>query len=112
MTIPIYVTAMLATLITAFASDRYKQRSPFVIGAFALGSLSFLALLVIPHPKLPGLTYAMLFPAASGIYAPLIPLLSWFGKSPSLQSTFSLAQSSQLITTTTLKELKKDKMVN
>jgi len=60
-------------------SDKYQQRSPFIMLGFTVGALGFLALLVIPHPKWPGLTYGMLFPAASGIYAGLIPLLAWFG---------------------------------
>ncbi|KAF2100193.1 MFS general substrate transporter [Rhizodiscina lignyota] len=78
MTIPIYVAAMVATIVLAYISDRYQQRAWVIAGGFGFGSLGFLALLVVPHPRLPGLTYGMLFPAAMGIYAPLMPLLSWF----------------------------------
>lgn len=80
MTIPVYVYAMVWTLFLAYISDRYKERGYVVSFGFAMGACGFLALLVVPHPRLPGLTYGLLFPAASGIYAPLIPLLGWFGK--------------------------------
>jgi phosphotransferase system glucose/maltose/N-acetylglucosamine-specific IIC component len=36
-----------------------------------------LALLVIPHPKWPGLTYAFLFPITIGVYPAVITLVSW-----------------------------------
>lgn len=83
MTIPIYVCAMLATLLMAYLSDKYQQRGYIVCAGFFVGSMGFLALLAMPHPRLPGLTYGFLFPAACGIYSPLIPLLGWFGKSMS-----------------------------
>ncbi|RFU27598.1 hypothetical protein B7463_g8722, partial [Scytalidium lignicola] len=78
MTVPIYIFCMLGTLGMAIASDRVKQRSPFVIGGFLSGSLGFIALLAIPHPKYPGVTYGFLFLAAFGIYAPIVPLVRWF----------------------------------
>jgi ABC-type Mn2+/Zn2+ transport system permease subunit len=81
MTIPIYIFALLGVVIVALLSDKYQTRSPFVITFFWIGSLGFLALLCVPHPRLPGLTYGFLFPAALGIYSPLIPLLGWFGTS-------------------------------
>ena len=48
--------------------------------AFSIGASGFLALLATPHPRLPGLTYGLLFPAATGIYSPLMPLLAWIGE--------------------------------
>jgi hypothetical protein len=39
--------------------------------------IGFLGLLVIPHPRYPGLTYAFLFPIPIGVYAAVITLVSW-----------------------------------
>ncbi|KAK5464892.1 hypothetical protein LTS15_001455 [Exophiala xenobiotica] len=41
--------------------------------------IGFIGLLAIPHPKLPGLTYAFLFTIPGGVYPPLIGCLSWVG---------------------------------
>ncbi|KIW98242.1 uncharacterized protein Z519_01826 [Cladophialophora bantiana CBS 173.52] len=78
MVVPIYVCATAVTVLVALASDRVKQRSPFVIGGFLLGACGFLALIIIPHPKYPGVTYGFLFVAASGIFCPIMPALGWF----------------------------------
>ena len=68
---------MICTVLVAWLSGRYKQRSPFIILSYGSSAIGFVALLAIPHPKLPGLTYGFLFLAASGLYAPLICLISW-----------------------------------
>jgi hypothetical protein len=72
---------MITVIVIAVWSDRVQMRSRFIIGSYCVESLGFVALLAIPHPAYPGLTYGMLFPAAMGIYAPLIPTLAWTGKS-------------------------------
>ncbi len=68
---------MISTVLVAWLSGRYKQRSPFIIISYGSSAIGFIALLAIPHPMLPGLTYGFLFLAASGLYAPLICLISW-----------------------------------
>lgn len=70
MTIPIYVVAMIATVIVAFWSDHVQQRTPFIMGGFAIGVVGFIAELAIPHPKYPGVTYFFLFLVATGLYCP------------------------------------------
>lgn len=80
MTIPIYVCASIATVLLAYISGRFKQRTPFVIFGFLAGAAGFLALIALPHPRYPGVTYGFLFLAASGIYAPIMPALAWFGE--------------------------------
>jgi hypothetical protein len=70
MTIPIYVTAMIATVIVAFWADHVQQRTPFIIGGFAIGVAGFIAQLAIPHPKYPGVAYFFLFLVATGLYCP------------------------------------------
>jgi hypothetical protein len=70
---------MIATIITGVVSDRYQQRSPFIILGLATAAAGFTALLAVPHPQRPGLTYGFLFLAASGLYMPLVPIVCWVG---------------------------------
>ncbi|KEF58777.1 uncharacterized protein A1O9_03620 [Exophiala aquamarina CBS 119918] len=70
MTIPIYVVAMIATVIVAFWADHVQQRTPFIMGGFAIGVVGFIAELAIPHPKYPGVTYFFLFLVSTGLYCP------------------------------------------
>lgn len=79
MTVPIYVVAMIFTILNAVLSDRYKQRTPFILLGVSVGIVGFACLLAIPHPQLPGLTYGMLFVATSGIYMSLVPTLCFIG---------------------------------
>jgi len=76
MTIPIYVFAMIITLVVAFWSDRAKQRTPFIMGGFAIGVIGFIGELAIPHPKLPGVTYFFLFLVAAGLYCPFVVIVT------------------------------------
>jgi MFS family permease len=70
MTIPIYVAALLATVVVAFWSDRIQQRTPFLMGGFAVAVVGFIAELAIEHPKMPGVTFFFLFLVAIGLYCP------------------------------------------
>jgi MFS family permease len=70
MTIPIYVVAMIATVAVAFWADHVQQRTPFIVGGFAIGVVGFIAQLAIPHPKYPGVAYFFLFLVATGLYCP------------------------------------------
>lgn len=71
---------MIFTVINAMVSDHYRQRTPFILLGVSVGIAGFTALLAIPHPQLPGLTYGMLFLATSGIYMSLVPTLCFVGK--------------------------------
>lgn len=71
---------MIFTVANALASDYYRQRTPFILLGVSVGIAGFTALLAIPHPQLPGLTYGMLFLATSGIYMSLVPTLCFVGK--------------------------------
>ncbi|OCT51552.1 putative transporter [Cladophialophora carrionii] len=79
MTIPIYVFAMIMTLIFAFWSDRVEQRTPFIMAGFSIAAVGFIGELAIPHPRLPGVTYFFLFPLAAGLYCPFICLVCLIG---------------------------------
>ncbi|OAP60835.1 hypothetical protein AYL99_05837 [Fonsecaea erecta] len=79
MTIPIYVFAMIMTLIFAFWSDKVQQRTPFIMAGFSIAAIGFIGELAIPHPRLPGVTYFFLFPLAAGLYCPFICLVCLIG---------------------------------
>lgn len=79
MTIPIYVVGMGATLIVAWMSDKYQQRTPFIMGGFSFAVVGFIAQLAIPHPKLPGVTYLFLFFIATGLYCPFVCIVTLIG---------------------------------
>ncbi|KAJ6441473.1 high-affinity nicotinic acid transporter [Purpureocillium lavendulum] len=73
MTIPVYVCAMICAVTSAMLSDRYKQRSSFILGSCVVAALGLIALIASPHPNYPGLTYGFLFLAASGLYSIIVP---------------------------------------
>lgn len=81
LTIPVYVWAMIVTISAAFLSDHYKNRSNFILYPFMVAALGYMALIVIPHPNLSGLTYGMLFVVAGGLYPTICGILSWNGMS-------------------------------
>ena len=70
MTIPIYVAGLFATVIVAFWSDHVKQRTPFLMGGFAIAATGFIGELATPHDRLPGVAYFFLFLIAIGLYCP------------------------------------------
>lgn len=46
---------------------------------YSVALVGLIGLISIPHPRLPGLTYAFLFTIPAGVYPPLIGCLSWVG---------------------------------
>lgn len=79
LTVPVYFVGACSTVLFAWLSDRHQTRWPFIIIPFTIASCAFVALLAIPHPQLPGLTYAFLFAIPAGVYPPIIGILSWVG---------------------------------
>lgn len=77
MTIPIYVTGFLTTIGVSRLADRRQRRWPFIVGPYAVALCGFIVLISIPHPRLPGLTYAFLFAIPAGINPAVITLVSW-----------------------------------
>jgi hypothetical protein len=70
---------VIGTPLIAFYADKHQTRWPFIVGPYCISAIGFLGLLSIPHPRLPGLTYAFLFCIPAGVYPPLIGLVSWVG---------------------------------
>ncbi|KAK5001211.1 hypothetical protein LTR66_000089 [Elasticomyces elasticus] len=79
LTIPIYVLGVCSTIFFSVLADKHRTRWPFIVVPFSIALVGIIALLIIPHPKLPGLTYAFLFTIPAGVYPPLIGVLSWVG---------------------------------
>ena len=79
LTIPVYLLGAISTIVFSRIADRRRTRWKFVVGPYCICAIGFLALLCIPHPRLPGLTYGFLFFIPAGLYPALISLLSWIG---------------------------------
>lgn len=76
LTIPIYITACVISLIAAFASDRSGRRAPFILGAYITMFIGFLLALTRPV-NAPILAYAGIFIAACGIYPAFPGMITW-----------------------------------
>ncbi|CAG9986789.1 unnamed protein product [Clonostachys byssicola] len=78
MTIPPYVTACILTLGVAHFSDKYKQRSYFILGALALAVVGFImAISTSSSPHLASVTYAGCFLACCGFFPAFPGVISW-----------------------------------
>ena len=91
MLIPIYSFACIAVIVWARLSDHYGVRSTFIIIGQAANAIGQIALLAIPHPKFPGLTYFWLFVCLGGIYAPQQLLVSWTANNTAPSSKRAIA---------------------
>ena len=79
LTIPVYFCGCCSTIIFARLSDKFRNRWIFIITPFSIALVGYIALLSIPHPALPGLTYFFLFVISIGLYASIIGTVSWVG---------------------------------
>ncbi|CAI7645525.1 unnamed protein product [Penicillium pancosmium] len=77
LTVPVYLVGVVSTVFFARLSDRSATRWKFIIIPFLIATCGFIALLAIPHPRFPGLTYAMLFCIPAGCYPPLVGVMAW-----------------------------------
>ena len=79
LTVPPYFVGSCSTLLFAYLSDKYRRRWVFIVIPFSIALVGYTALLAIPHPRLPGLTYFFLFWITAGLYASIIGTVSWVG---------------------------------
>ncbi|KAK4089371.1 hypothetical protein Purlil1_6360 [Purpureocillium lilacinum] len=93
LTIPIYAFSAIGIPVLAYYSDKYATRWPFIVGPFALAAVGFIALLALPQPGLPGVTYGFLFCTPLGASAPLVALVTWIGNNlaPSWKRAIGMA---------------------
>ncbi|KAF2716611.1 retrograde regulation protein 2 [Polychaeton citri CBS 116435] len=93
LTIPVYFVGVCGTVLFSWLADKRQKRWPFIVGPYAIAAACFVALLAIPHPRYPGLTYAFLFGIPAGVYPPLIGILSFIGNNlaPSWKRSIGMA---------------------
>ncbi|EXA35259.1 hypothetical protein FOVG_14018 [Fusarium oxysporum f. sp. pisi HDV247] len=93
LTIPIYFVGACSTIIFARLADRQRKRWIFIIIPFFIAMVGFTAMLSIPHPKFPGLTYFFLFFITAGLYPSIIGCISWIGNNlaPSFKRAIGMA---------------------
>lgn len=81
LTIPIYITAALLTIVVAFYSDTYSKRygrAPFIFVPMLFILIGFIiAISASAHGGLPGLVYAGVFIATCGIYPAFPGNVTW-----------------------------------
>lgn len=97
LTVPIFFLGACSTLLFARLADRHRNRWLFIIIPFGIALIGFVGLLSIPHPRLPGLTYAFLFFIPAGLYPAVIGCISWVGNN--LAPTFKRAIGMALLMT-------------
>lgn len=67
--------AVVFVLIFAMWSDKIQTRSPFIIGAYCIAIVGFIAQLALPQDRLYGVTYLFLFFIAIGLYGPFVCIM-------------------------------------
>ncbi|KAK4065835.1 uncharacterized protein Triagg1_8387 [Trichoderma aggressivum f. europaeum] len=77
LTIPVYIAAVIATVTSAYFSDRLKTRSPFIIIPQLFGALGLVIVMAIPKERYPGAVYGALFIVAIGLYTTITGVVSW-----------------------------------
>lgn len=80
LTVPIYITAAVLTVVTAYYSDRSPRigRAPFIFLPMCAILIGFiLAIAGSAHGKLPGLVYAGVFITTCGIYPAFPGNVTW-----------------------------------
>lgn len=77
LTVPVYTGAIIANLFSGWLADRIHVRWLFIVCPGCLVVLSLVGLISIPHPRLPGLAYFLLFILPIGLYPALLAILTW-----------------------------------
>jgi hypothetical protein len=86
LTVPIYVTASVLTVIVAYLADHHQIRSPFILVCFVFQLVGFIMCLV---GRSPGVTYAGVFIAGAAIYPAHPTNVAWL--SNNLAGTYKRA---------------------
>ncbi|KAH6607284.1 MFS permease [Trichoderma cornu-damae] len=74
MTVPIYITAAVLAVISAYFSDKVGKRSPFIIGCFLLMIVGYSLCIASSNPRV---VYGGIFLAAGAIYPALPGAVTW-----------------------------------
>lgn len=93
MTIPPYAIAFVATITTAFLSERYHRRAPFILGTTSFAIIGYILLL---SDHRPGISYLGTIFAATGIYPSVALVLAWPANNVSGQTKRAIANALQI----------------
>ncbi|KAF2251831.1 MFS general substrate transporter [Trematosphaeria pertusa] len=74
LTVPIYITASVLAIGTAYVSDRYGKRSPFILGGLCIMAVGFIMCI---STTTPGVVYAGVFIAACALYPAFPGNITW-----------------------------------
>ncbi|KXX76189.1 High-affinity nicotinic acid transporter [Madurella mycetomatis] len=74
MTVPIYITAAVLAVISAYFSDRMGKRSPFIIGFLLIMIVGFSMCIATSNPRV---VYGDVFVAACAIYPAFPGVIAW-----------------------------------
>ncbi|KAJ5558885.1 hypothetical protein N7461_002857 [Penicillium sp. DV-2018c] len=81
---PPYLVAFVVVLLTAYASDRNRSRSPYLIAHTLISSLSYLTIAATGyfHTHLPPwlstfIRYACVYPAVAGFFSSITLIITW-----------------------------------
>ncbi|KAI9872742.1 MAG: hypothetical protein M1830_001238 [Pleopsidium flavum] len=77
LTIPIYITAAVLSVVVAWFSDRAGQRSPFVFCSMCAIGVGFIMVISASGRGVPGVVYAGIFIAVCGIYPAFPGNVTW-----------------------------------
>lgn len=78
LTVPIYITASVLAIGTAYVSDRYGKRSPFILGGLCIMAVGFIMCI---STTTPGVVYAGVFIAACALYPAFPGNITWLSAS-------------------------------
>ncbi|KAF2159993.1 hypothetical protein M409DRAFT_70716 [Zasmidium cellare ATCC 36951] len=93
MVVPIYAVACIATVLFGIFADWRQRRWIYICVPYAIAAVGFVALLAIPHPKMPGVTYFFLFFIPLGLSTGVVGLLAWVANNlaPSWRKSIGIA---------------------
>ncbi|KAL2841991.1 major facilitator superfamily domain-containing protein [Aspergillus pseudodeflectus] len=77
LTVPIYITAAVIAVGSAWLSDRAKKRSPFLIFHCSCIIIGFAIVMASTGKGVPGVVYFGIFLAVSGIYPGVPSIVNW-----------------------------------
>lgn len=78
LTVPIYITAAALAIGTAWMSDRYGKRSPFILVCLGIMAVGFIMCLAT---GVPGVVYAGVFIATAALYPAFPGNITWLSNS-------------------------------
>ncbi|KAJ4290487.1 hypothetical protein N0V90_010704 [Kalmusia sp. IMI 367209] len=74
LTVPIYITASVLAIATAWTSDRFGKRSPFILACLGIMAIGFIMCI---STGTPGVVYAGVFIAAAALYPAFPGNITW-----------------------------------